>query len=217
MRNVAAQHLVYIHRMRVRLRSWTFLAARQLSREIPSRHRSRRIRCTAKRGGQTSSLAYRKRGGSRAYKQEGERGISLNRAIIDLRWYLVNTGGDVRSWPHTLGPHTATNPILLSPPSRRASFSLVLCHRHFLCGRASAWFIIRIGPLSLPPYMPPRECLDSADHPSSWPLSYHAIRPLTLLREPRRILFFSLIFISFFPSLFFGHHRLYLPFIVSVF
>lgn len=49
-----------------------------------------------------------------------ERGISLNRAIIDLRWYLVNTGGDVRSWPHTLGSHTATSPILLSsflPPS----------------------------------------------------------------------------------------------------
>lgn len=49
------------------------------------------------RGTDAGSLAYRKRGGSRAYKQEGERGISLNRTIIDLRWYLVNTGGDVRS------------------------------------------------------------------------------------------------------------------------
>lgn len=49
------------------------------------------------RGNGRVSLAYRKREGSRAYKWEGERGISLNRAIIDLRWYLVNTGGDVRS------------------------------------------------------------------------------------------------------------------------
>lgn len=110
--------------MHLRNESPTFLVARQLSREIPASSipwRNTLYRETRWTDG--FSLAYRKREGSRVYKQEGERGISLNRAIIDLRWYLVNTGGDVRSWPHTPGPHTATSPILLSssllppPPS----------------------------------------------------------------------------------------------------
>jgi len=108
------------------------------------------------------------------------------------RWCTIVTA-------HSRSAHRHESRILLSsfPFPRRASFSLVLCHRHFLCGRVSTWFIIRIGPLSLPPYMPPRECLDSADHPSSWPLSYHAIRLLTPLREPQRIFFFF--FSIFFP------------------
>lgn len=38
---IAAEHLTYTYRMRVRLRSLTFLVARRLSRKIPPRHRSR--------------------------------------------------------------------------------------------------------------------------------------------------------------------------------